>query len=81
MPTGADQNLSINKYKQTEYKPLEYPPTGEIMAELRGLEKKIGEEMDDLERLLGMQSDEPERSTSRNYFHEPLQERRFTETG
>lgn len=32
---------------------MEYPPTGEIMAELRGLEKKIGEKMDELERLLG----------------------------
>ncbi len=51
---GNDYDLSINKYKQTEYKPVEYPPTGEIMAELRGLEKKIGEEMDELERLLGM---------------------------
>lgn len=28
-------DLSINKYKKTEYKPVEYPPTSEIMAELR----------------------------------------------
>ncbi len=26
-------DLSINKYKKTEYKPVEYPPTSEIMAE------------------------------------------------
>ena len=45
-------DLSINKYKQTEYVPVEYPPTSEIMAELRALEKKIGTEMDELERLL-----------------------------
>lgn len=45
-------DLSINKYKQTEYKPVEYPPTEEIMAELRELDRKIGVEMDELERLL-----------------------------
>ena len=49
-----DYDLSINKYKQTEYKPVEYPPTEEIMAELRELEMKIGEEMDELEKLLGL---------------------------
>jgi len=47
-------DLSINKYKETEYVPVEYPPTSEIMAELRELEKKIGTEMDELERLLGL---------------------------
>ena len=47
-------DLSINKYKQTEYVPVEYPPTSEIMAELRVLEAKIGTEMDELERLLGL---------------------------
>ena len=45
-------DLSINKYKETEYKPVEYPPTSEIMAELRRLEKEIGEEMSKLEELL-----------------------------
>ena len=49
-----EYDLSINKYKQTEYKPVEYPPTIEIMAELRELEMKIGEEMDELEKLLGL---------------------------
>lgn len=49
-----DYDLSINKYKKTEYKPVEYPPTVEIMAELRELEMKIGEEMDELEKLLGL---------------------------
>ena len=47
-------DLSINKYKKTEYVPVEYPPTSEIMAELRALEKKIGAEMDELEQLLGL---------------------------
>ena len=41
-------------YKKTEYKPVEYPPTEEIMAEMRELEIKIGEEMDELEKLLGL---------------------------
>ena len=49
-----EYDLSINKYKQTEYKPVAYPPTTEIMAELRSLEKTIGEEMDELEKLLGL---------------------------
>ena len=31
-----------------------YPPTGEIMANLRSLETKIGQEMDALEALLGL---------------------------
>ena len=45
-------DLSINKYKKTEYKPVEYPPTSEIMAELRRLEKEIGAAMDELEEML-----------------------------
>ena len=45
-------DLSINKYKETEYVPVQYPPTSEIMAELRRLEKQISVEMDELERLL-----------------------------
>ncbi len=45
-------DLSINKYKEIEYVPVEYPPTKEIMAELRALERQIGQEMDELEKLL-----------------------------
>ena len=45
-------DLSINKYKKTEYKPVEYPPTSEIMAELRELEKEISTAMDELEEML-----------------------------
>ena len=45
-------DLSINKYKKTEYKSVEYPPTSEIMAELRRLEKEIGTAMDELEEML-----------------------------
>ncbi len=50
MENGYD--LSINKYKKTEYVAVEYPSTQEIMTNLRELEMKIGEEMDVLEKLL-----------------------------
>lgn len=46
--------LSINKYKKVEYVPVEYPSTEEIMADLRGLEAKISEEMEALSQLLGL---------------------------
>ena len=46
-------DLSINKYKEVEYQKVEYPPTSEIMAELRDLEKQIATDMDELEKLLG----------------------------
>ena len=47
-------DLSINRYKKVEYVPVEYPPTEEILAELRELEMEIGEEMCRLEELLGL---------------------------
>ncbi len=47
-----DYDLSINKYKKVEYVPVEYPPTSEIMAKLRELEKEISSSMDDLEKML-----------------------------
>ena len=46
-------DLSINKYKQTEYKPVEYPPTSEILADLRGVESQISAELSALENMLG----------------------------
>ena len=45
-------DLSINKYKKTEYKPVEYPPTSEILAELENLEKEIGTAMSELKAML-----------------------------
>ena len=33
-------DLSINKYKEVEYIPVEYPPTSEIMANIRDIEKE-----------------------------------------
>ena len=48
-----DYDLSINKYKEVEYVKVEYPPTSEIMANIREIEAEIGKEMDELEKLLG----------------------------
>lgn len=45
-------DLSINKYKKTEYVPAEYPPTGEILDELDALEAQIAAEMKALREML-----------------------------
>ncbi len=47
-----DYDLSINKYKEVEYVAVEYPPTSEIMTNIREIEKQISKEMDELENLL-----------------------------
>lgn len=46
-------DLSINKYKKTEYVAVEYPPTSEIMAKLERLQSQINEEMQALKEMLG----------------------------
>ena len=46
-------DLSINKYKEIEYVPVEYPSTIEIMTNIREIEMEIGKEMEELEKLLG----------------------------
>ena len=45
-------DLSINKYKQVEYTPVEYPPTSEILKELRDLEAEISRGLDELEGMM-----------------------------
>ena len=45
-------DLSINKYKKTEYKPVEYPSTREIMADLHQLELEITKGLAELEGIL-----------------------------
>ena len=47
-----DYDLSINKYKKTEYVAVEYPPTIEIMTDLHELEMKVNEELTALNDLL-----------------------------
>lgn len=47
-----DYDLSINKYKKTEYVAVEYPPTEEIMAELESLNEQVAAEMAELKAML-----------------------------
>ncbi len=47
-----DYDLSINKYKKTEYVPVEYPPTKELMTDLNGLYKELGSALADLKGML-----------------------------
>ena len=48
-----DYDLSINKYKEIEYVPVEYPPTFEILAQLDELQMQISSELAELRVLLG----------------------------
>ena len=45
-------DLSINKYKEVEYIPIEYPPTSEIMAEIMKLEAEAAKELEELKEML-----------------------------
>ena len=47
-----DYDLSINKYKEVEYVPVEYPPTEEILKEIKSIEADIQKELAELELLL-----------------------------
>lgn len=45
-------DLSINKYKEVEYIPVEYPPTEEIMDRIMELDAEIAREMQELRKML-----------------------------
>ena len=47
-----DYDLSINKYKKTEYVEVEYPSTAEILEKLDALEAEIASEMKELRKML-----------------------------
>lgn len=47
-----EYDLSINKYKETVYEAVEYPPTSEILADIKNIEAEIAKEMAELEMLL-----------------------------
>ena len=49
-----DYDLSVNKYKKTEYVPVDYPPTAEILAEIEKINKQVEEETAELRKLLGL---------------------------
>lgn len=48
-----DYDLSINKYKKTEYVAIKYPPTSEILAEIESINQQVEEEFKQLKALLG----------------------------
>lgn len=50
-----DYDLSINKYKEIEYVPVEYPPTSEIMANLHELELEISANLAELDEMLKLE--------------------------
>lgn len=50
-----DYDLSINKYKEVEYIPVEYPSTEEIYKSLEKLEMQIQTEMKELKKLLELE--------------------------
>ena len=45
-------DLSINKYKEIEYVPVEYAPTSQLLAELKELEAEIAQGLTELEAML-----------------------------
>lgn len=47
-----DYDLTINKYKEVEYEKIEYPPTSEIIAEIKRLDREASENLAELEKLL-----------------------------
>ena len=47
-----DYDLSINKYKEVEYVPVEYPPTSEIIKNLKDLQNEYASGLEELEKML-----------------------------
>ena len=45
-------DLSINKYKKVIYEAVEYPPTADILAELKALEAQAAKGLEELEGML-----------------------------
>ncbi len=45
-------DLSINKYKEVEYVPVEYPPTEEILGKITELDREIAEGLAELKAML-----------------------------
>ena len=47
-----DYDLSINKYKEIEYFPVEYPPTKEIISDIKNVDVEISRQLTELEGFL-----------------------------
>ena len=45
-------DLTVNKYRKVEYASVEYPPTGQIISELKALETEITAGLAELEEML-----------------------------
>ena len=56
-------DLSINKYKQMEYTPVEYPSTLEIMTDLHELEMQISAGLEELEGMLALEPEAKKKCT------------------
>ena len=48
-------DLSINKYKEIEYTPVEYPSTAELMEQIDALNEEYNDSIQRLKTLLGKQ--------------------------
>lgn len=48
-----DYDFSFNKYAETKYERIEYPPTEEILADLDDLNKQMAESLAELHKMLG----------------------------
>lgn len=48
-----DYDFSFNKYVETEYEHIEYPPTEQILAELNELNQEMAEGLAELKEMLG----------------------------
>ncbi len=53
-----DYDFSFNKYTETAYERVEYPPTEEILADLDDLNRQMAESLAELRRMLGGDSNE-----------------------
>ena len=53
-----EYDLSINKYKEIEYIPVEYPSTQEIMTNLHELEMEISKNLAELSEMLELEDNE-----------------------
>lgn len=47
-----DYDFSFNKYAETEYERIEYPPTSEILAELDELNAQMAAGLAELHKML-----------------------------
>ena len=59
MDNGYD--LSINKYKEVEYIPIEYPPASEIIEKIEELEMQIAKEFQELKAMLQSDGEQEEK--------------------